>query len=407
LASINELISLIQREDIREFISANRNEDIKKLVLKYKGRLDFDIAAIAEQISLRKKAESKIPSFLTPSTVLLPKLFEQSTHEEVAKLKTQFIRGESLLDLTAGLGIDAWWIGKTFTRVVCIESSADHTHVLGHNYEALGFKAEVHNSSAEDFLERDSSNYDIIYLDPDRRPSEKREQFEISKSEPDIIKLLPLVLKKAKEAWIKLSPMVSVFDIREAFGRNLHQVIAIAYRNELKEILVCVEESFAEKIKFIAANTGLESNGGETEIFISENPGTACPISLLPKKYFFEPNVALIKSRLAFEYAIENKLELLYPDGSYFTGDDFGNNLHGRSFEIIESMPYKPRLMNDFIQKNSITQVNIACRNFHWKPEEVKKSLKLKDGGELYLFCYNDFEQKSLAVWCRKKTETN
>jgi 16S rRNA G966 N2-methylase RsmD len=392
------------REDVKAFMEQHSGDDVQKLVLKYNGKVGFDLAAVAEQIALRKKAEAKIPSFIRADTILLPKLFEQSTHEEVSKLKTEFIKGDSLLDLTAGLGVDAWIIGRSFKKVTCIESEAIHTAILRHNYASLGFAAEVINIRAEDFLERDRSFYDIIYIDPDRRPAGKREQFEISNSEPDIVKLFPDLLKRSKEIWIKLSPMVSIHDIKKVFGSHLHQLIGVAFRNELKEILVCLKNSYSEKVKFTAANIKERGNesGTETEIFMAENPEAACTVSQKPKKYFFEPNVALIKTRLAFEYAIENKIELLYPDGSYFTTDELKTELQGRIFEVIDSMRYKVSSLNAYIKKNEITQGNIACRNFHWKPDEVRKTLKLKDGGDLYLFCYNDFGQKPIAVWCRK-----
>lgn len=107
------------------------------------------------------------------------------------------------------------------------------------------------------------------------------------------------------------------------------------------------------------------------------------------------------------EYSHEHQLKVLYPNGYFFTTDAYQKDLQGRLFELIEHGQYKKELLNAFIKKHQIKKANIACRNFFWKPEEVKQQFKLHDGGEWYLFCYADAEKKPQAIWAKKISESN
>ena len=104
------LTLLIALPDVQEFMAMHEKDDVKELVLKFASKVPFDLAPIAQQIGLRQKAKKKINEFITPYTILLPKLYEQSTQEDIAKYKATFIKGKTLLDATTGLGIDCFYI---------------------------------------------------------------------------------------------------------------------------------------------------------------------------------------------------------------------------------------------------------------------------------------------------------
>ncbi len=391
-----QLIELMLKPNVQQFITAHEKDDAEELSLKFRGKVDFDIAVVSQQVALRQKANRKIKSFLKPATVLLPKLYEQSTHEEVAKYKASLIKGNTLLDATTGLGIDSFLISKNFKNVVCLEADRDHYFVLKHNFKLHDFNAEIVHTPIESFLTGDKRKFDIIYVDPDRRAGKGRELFDLKLFSPDVLELKSILLERAKEVWIKLSPMVDLSLIVNSFSPNVAKVICIAQMNEMKEILVCLKKE-EQTVSFTATNIA----PGQTHSFTSGSTHRNL-IQSQPLKYFFEPNVALIKSRLGWEYAFKNNLRPLFPNGFYFTTDEYKDDLQGRLFQMENVMAYKKESLNDFIRENKITQANISCRNFFWKPEDVKKQLKLKDGGDWYLFCYNNAEKKPVAVWCKK-----
>ncbi len=390
------ILFLIGRKEVQEFMQVHANEDAKKLGLKYGGKLEFDCAAVSQQIELRQKALKKIPSFIHPLTVMLPKLYEQSTHEAVARYKATFIKGISYLDATTGLGIDTYYIGRNFSRVVCLESNPIHASILEHNYKQLNFIAEIHDLSIEAFLKSNTETFDVVYIDPDRRPGGDRKSFEIDQYTPNVLELKYELQLIANEVWIKLSPMVDIQSVIRNFSPYIRNIVAIAYQNEMKELLLCLKPGEHE-IKYTATNLLSDS----IQSFTSEEINVK-PLLSLPLAYFFEPNIALIKSRLCMEYAKFHKLGILYPHGYFFTTNTIIEGLQGRLFEIIEVLTYKKELMKAFIKNNSIKKANISCRNFFWKPEDVKEQLKLSDGGEWYLFCYNSGDKKPIAIWAKK-----
>jgi 16S rRNA G966 N2-methylase RsmD len=359
-------------------------------------KVSFDISFVAQQIELRQKAVKKIASFIKPRTILLPKLYEQSTNEVVAVFKATLIRGVSLLDATAGLGMDAFCIGRNFSSVTCLEPNPLHSGILKHNLGLLDFNPEILNESLEAFLTRGNSVYDVIYIDPDRRPGAQRQLFELEACSPNVIDLKNRLLQRAGEVWIKLSPMVSIDELIRQFDGNIERVISIAHLNEMKEVLVCLKTSPAE-----LSHTAVNIKQGNVSSFTSGSISDS-PVLSIPQRYFFEPSVALIKSRLASSYALREGLLALYPRGNYFTLEENKQDLDGRLFEVNTTMAYKADGLRDFCRVNGIQKANISCRNFFWKPEEVKRQLKIKDGGDWYLFCYCDGDKKPLALWCRK-----
>lgn len=387
--------------EVQEFMTVHALDSPSELSLKYSKKLPFDIGAVALQIGLRKKALKKIPAFINTKTVLLPKLYEQCTQEEVAKYKASLIKGNSLLDATAGLGIDSYYIGQSFKQRTCIEANAEHAQILKHNYEALNFESEIIHATLEEFLANDKRVFETIYIDPDRRPEFNRKVFEINECTPNVLELKDVLLSRCQSCWIKLSPMVDIHQVVQSFFPNLCHVICIAYGNEMKEILIQLKPG-NQVLRYEAVNITSE---GVTQF--QSNKNDVKPLLSLPGKYFFEPNVAMIKSKLCMEYSHEKQLKVLYPNGYFFTTDAYQQDLQGRLFEIIEHGQYKKELLNAFIKKHQIKKANIACRNFFWKPEEVKQQFKLHDGGEWYLFCYADAEKKPQAIWAKKILEAS
>ncbi len=393
-----KLAEHLQRQDVQHFMQEHAQANPSKLALKYGGKVSFNLAFIAQQLSLRQKAIQKIPEFITPHTVLLPKLYEQCTSEAVARYKSTLIHGKTLLDATAGLGVDAFYIGRNFTSVTCLEASEEHAEVLENNFKALHFTAEIIQTQAESFLAETQRTFDVLYIDPDRRPDAGQRVSGLQQSVPDVIALLPLILSKAKECWLKVSPMADIQDCVTMLQNKVQHVYAIASEGEMKELLFQLTHAETDAVHLTAVNLV----HGEPVAFHGRLRYQETTLSTNVKEYFFEPNTALIKSRLAFAYAGENGLSALYPNGMYFTSSVDPGSRFGRSFQVVKAMPYKEELIRGFLKEQEISKANIACRNFFDSPEKVSARFRVKDGGDWYLFCYCDALKNPMAVWCRK-----
>ncbi|MEE1322738.1 MAG: SAM-dependent methyltransferase, partial [Bacteroidales bacterium] len=108
------------------FIENHFSEDTDKLLLKYHSQMvdDIDYLYCINQIKLRRKFAEKFPSFVLRKDFLFPLSLnlEQSSSEHTAAYKSMLLKeGESLLDLTAGFGVDDIYFSKKAKKIVCVE----------------------------------------------------------------------------------------------------------------------------------------------------------------------------------------------------------------------------------------------------------------------------------------------
>jgi len=390
------LIQLITSSDVQQFMSDHEHEDLTRLALRFSSKVTFDLTRVLEQMKLRRKALSKLGEFVTPYTILLPKLFEQSTGEQIAKFKGEIFQGKSILDATAGLGSDAYFIGRNFEEVICLEADAGHAELLKHNLDQLEFKPMIKAINLEEFLKTNSLKYDIIYIDPDRRPSRKRVLFNIADYSPDVTLLKTALLDCSEAIWIKLSPMMDLNYIEAMFSPNLSWVYCISYKNEMKEILICLQNGMQTTVR-VAVSLDRAERAVYSSPIVNRTKEASEPLT-----YFFEPDVALIKSGLDSAYAKANNFQPLYPSGFYYTSNNTIREPQGRIFEIIEKTKYEKQLLTNIFKLHGIKGINISVRNFFWEAEQIRQQLKLKDGGAWYLFCYVDASKEPVALVCRK-----
>jgi hypothetical protein len=72
----------------------------------------------------------------------------------------------------------------------------------------------------------------------------------------------------------------------------------------------------------------------------------------------------------------------------------------GRVFQISAISSMNKRSLRQNLQ--GITQANISTRNFPLKPEELRRRLKLRDGGDTYLFGTTLSDGSHVILICKK-----
>ena len=171
--------------------------------------------SVATQVKYLERARHKLPTFAAARCILPPRAFEQASSEGCARCKR--IEGDRVLDLTCGLGVDAWALSRRFRRVTALERDPVLAAVAAENFSRLGVaNIEVVNSSAEEFLQREGLHFDWIYVDPDRRSADGRKLVRMEDCSPDVVALLPRLREAAPRLCVKNSPL---FDVDEAFRR--------------------------------------------------------------------------------------------------------------------------------------------------------------------------------------------
>ena len=390
------------------FIKNNLCSDTDKLLLKYHKVKDEDIDYMycINQIKLRKKFSDKFPFLTKRDDFLFPLSLnlEQSSSEYTAMYKSMLLeKGESLLDLTAGFGIDDIYFSLKTSKIVCVEQNKMLVDLLAYNFECLERKNFFCvNANSEEYLLK-AENFDVIYLDPARRDENKNKVFEIEASQPNVLKLIDVLKSKAKRIILKLSPMMDLKQIENAF-ENISDIHIVSFKNECKEILVEIRNQQVVEINYHCVDIKSMSleNG---KLFLCFNKINHRNNFLKQRnnflnhrlfKYLYEPNVSILKLG-AFDALIDKyDFEKLHRNSHLFTSDNLIENFEGRSFEVIEQRNASPKSLKD------IKQANITVRNFPQTVSQIRQKTKIKEGGELYLFFTTLGNEEKTCIVCKK-----
>ena len=390
------------------FIENHFSEDTDKLLLKYHSQMvdDIDYLYCINQIKLRRKFAEKFPSFVLRRDFLFPLSLnlEQSSSEHTAAYKSMLLNdGESLLDLTAGFGVDDIYFSKKAKRIVCVEQNKMLVDLLSYNFECLQAKNYLCvNADAEEYL-LSAENFDVIYLDPARRDENKNKVFEIEASQPNVLKLIDVLRSKAKRIILKLSPMVDLKQIEKSF-ENISDIHIVSFKNECKEILVEIVNHEVEEINYHCVDIK-SINFENDKLFLCFNEIIQRNNFLIQRnnflkqrlfKYLYEPNVSILKLG-RFDTLIEKyDFEKLHRNSHLFTSENLIENFEGRSFEVIEQRNASPKALKD------IKKANITVRNFPQTVSEIRNKTKIKEGGELYLFFTTIGNEEKTCIVCKK-----
>lgn len=393
-------------ENFFEFVHVNRNEDCSKLRLKSYSDADFDTKFAIDQIEARRKTRNKLPSFNSNPKFLYPSLLaaEQSTSEDVAMFKRTLFDGKysSVCDLTGGLGIDTAYISDVVEKVTYVERYTDYCNVARHNFSVLGKNnIEVVNADCREFVESGNMDFDAFYIDPARRGVSNLKLYSFADCEPDILSLLPILMRYSSEVWIKASPMMDI-SLAVSELKNVSEVFAISVRNECKELLFHVVNGYSAEPSVHCVRIYNEKRFIFDFLFSEEKEITDTVYATAPLSYLYEPDTSILKGGAFKCLARRFGLSKLHVSSHIYTGDSFMDDFPGRKFEVLECIPFKGGNLKKVAE--SYPAANITVRNFPLSSDALRKKLKIKDGGDLYLFATKCGNDRNVLIVCRKAT---
>ena len=424
------------------FIREHAADDVRQLALRFSGRRDdgdVDIPFALDQISGRQTARRKLPSWAATVDLCYPPhlSMEQCSSEPAARYKAELVdkllgtEGRAtLMDLTGGFGVDFAFMAqsKAVGRAVYVERNEELCNLARHNFPLLGLKrAEVVCGTAEEFLDHEGGSErlmegpTVIFMDPARRDAHGGRTYALADCTPNVLELMDKITKYQGDKCVvllKLSPMLdwrkAVSDIGSERVREVH---IVSVGGECKELLLAVERGEWRGV-----------SGDETALFCvnleSDDPSFVLPsiteehaalpyATPQPGDILFEPNASLMKAgcfaALSERYGVaplahdshlflqsnkgpracslsEQSGERTKYQGNKLTEEqgDKGDKLPGRVFRVETVSTMGKRELRQALQ--GIAQANITTRNFPMKPEELRRKLKLKEGGDTYIF---------------------
>ena len=380
---------------IRKFADA----DVRQMALQGAKYPEVDLPFALDQIAGRQTARRKLPSWAAIEGIVYPPhlSMEQCSSEQTARYKAQISgSGDTMADLTGGFGVDFSFMAQGFQRAVYVERQEHLCDIARENFRLLGLRqAEVVCGDSEDYLQT-MSPVDIIYLDPARRDSHGGRTYGISDCTPDVLSLRNLLTAKARRVLIKLSPMLdwrkAVSDIGEQFVREVH-IVSVA--NECKELLILMGEG--KGMRLVCVNDDDLFEAQSHDAYIAQSAHIAHP-----PHYLYEPNASIMKAGCFAEVAQRFGITQIAQNSHLFTSEEPVEGFPGRSFQIDAVTSMNKRELRQHLQ--GLTQANITVRNFPLSADELRRRLKLGDGGSTYIFATTLADGERRLVICHKLT---
>lgn len=362
-----EEFEILRQEDVRQAIEANIGRDPLEVALD---RHIPHAREVATQLKYLQRAKTKLPSLYAARAIIPQRAFEQSSSEECAAAK--HIAGESLLDLTCGLGVDVAAFSRKFKRVVTLERDEVLADVVRHNMRLQWIdNVEVVTASAEEYVASVKEHFDWVYADPDRRSDSGKRLFRLEDCSPNMLQLMPSLRHIADRVAMKLSPL---FDIDEAF--RLFEgcsVEVISLGGECKEVMVYIDDRPSQVVAEAVGRGRYSISHAEA----LSKPPLPAEFTAAEYKYLIVPDVSLQKARLT--------MNALAPMADIWSNNSFGfarempAEVLGRVERIESIEPFSIKALKSQMKGRG---VDILVRDFPMGVEQVRKRCSLCSGSE-------------------------
>ncbi len=413
---------------------------------QYKLNLAMEWSCRIESSELRvESSEEGVES--SENEVESSELRVDNSSEQPATLNSQLstlnCHASSMTDLTGGFGVDFSFTSCAFASATYVERNAQLCHMVEHNLPLLGIdNAKVVCADAVDYL----STLDMqtmIFLDPARRDQHGAKTVMLADCTPDVVQLLPQLLKKSRFTMLKLSPMLDWHKAVEDLQGMVREVHIVSVGGECKELLLVLSEEMENELKVFCAD--LEAGGGSGEAGLSSSssgsscsslssepsfpstpsspsapshpstpshaslfvyaPGASRPapnskLKTQNSKFLHEPNASIMKAGCFDELAAAYGVSPVSRNSHLFLSAEPVDGFPGRSFSIERVTTLNKRELRQALA--GIEKANIATRNFPLSVAELRKRLKLKDGGDVYIFATTTAEDEHLLLISHK-----
>ena len=440
-----------------DFIRQHQDEDVRQLAFLGSKYPDVDMPFALDQIRGRQMARTKLPRWANIDGIIYPPhiSMEQCSSEVTAIYKAELAGrlvkknqqnariGHSLekinfLDMTGGFGVDFSYIAARLgVKSMYVERQAHLCAAAKENFERLGLEnATVKNGDGVEILHSLEKPLQLIFIDPARRDDAGNKVVSLQDCIPDVTLLQDEMLEKSDFVIIKLSPML---DWHRAVSelKCVREVHIVSTGNECKELLLVLSSSFGKKTKFsVGADEDKASKtDDETSLLkiycINDNQvmsydesdksvvsiasGIECGIVELEKcsseenelsqdsskpLYLYEPNASLMKAGCFGAISSRYGVKMLEKNSHLFISDKPVHDFPGRAFRIKAVSSFNKKELKR--QLSGVTKANIATRNFPLSVAELRKRLKLKDGGDTYIFATTLSDESHVLFICEK-----
>lgn len=426
----------------QDFIRQHQDDDVRQLAFLASKYPEVDMPFALDQIRGRKMARVKLPRWASLEGIIYPPhiSMEQCSSESTALYKAElaarllalpvsssFSEEIGFVDLTGGFGVDFSYIAARLgVKSMYVERQAHLCEAAKENFGRLGLKnAIVKNGDGIEVLhsfhpkKKDAASDDdslgiiydqplsllktklglkLIFIDPARRDDAGNKVVSLKDCTPDVTVLQEEMLSKADYVIIKLSPML---DWHRAISELSHvrEVHIISANNECKELLLVLSaRNMGGNLRIYCVNDAQSFVCDEMDM--ESSSVKIAPSTLEEMQYLYEPNASLMKAGCFGVLSDRYDARMLSKNSHLFVSQAPIEAFPGRSFRIIAISSFNKKELKRHL--SGITKANIATRNFPLSVAELRKRLKLKDGGETYIFATTLSDESHVLVITEK-----
>ena len=356
----------------------------------------------------------------------IPEICEFTTKDAV---DSKFVKNEavSFVDLTGGFGVDFSYIAARLgVKAMYVEQQTHLCEAAKENFKRLGLEnVEVTNGDGMEVLHSfpdraisedtpEVHSLKLIFIDPARRDGAGNKVVSLQDCTPDVTCLQDEMLAKADFVIIKLSPMLDWHRAVDEL-KGVKEVHIISTGNECKELLLvlsakdtamgddlpifCVndQQRFSFGISALSSSSTAAKIASAEELMAAKESQTAEQTAL----YLYEPNASLMKAGCFGAISEQYQVKMLASNSHLFVSDEAVEDFPGRSFRVKAISTFNKKELKRNLA--GITKASIATRNFPLSVAELRKRLKLKDGGDTYLFATTLADESHVLFICEKR----
>jgi len=375
------------------FIQVHADKDPHQIALSGKKYPNFDLGKLASQIQARQKLALKLPFWVSHTNLFFPPSIslEQASSEATANFKANIVHGK-VLDASGGMGVDSAAFAKKANQVVYVERQQDLKEITAYNHGQLGYTNIQHIlGDGLAYLNQADSSFDFIYLDPARRNAKGDKVLLFKDCEPNVLDFLPM-MKDKSQLLLKTSPLLDLERAIVELG-GVDKIWVVCVKNEVKEILFLKSKNSTldPEIDIIELNFEHSTIFSGTLSAEKRKQTSIGPLS----NFLYEPNPGILKAGFFKLVETENMIKI-NSNTHLYSSKELDTKFPGKSFRVIETGPLDMGWLKKHLPNK---KVNISTRNFPGKPEDLRKKLKLSEGGDFTLFGYRNHQnQVELAL---------
>lgn len=406
-------------DETADFVRSHRLDDVRTLALKGNANGKVDLAFALNQIQGWQTARQKLPSWAAADGIVYPPHLnmEQCSSEATARYKSECLASRldlsqaTLIDLTGGFGVDFSIMSRSFAKAIYVERNAELAEVARHNFGVLSLSnVTAVCADATEFLhslpqKTGEEPLTVVYLDPARRDGNGKKVFRIEDCSPDIMGMRDELLSRADVVMIKFSPMLDWHmalsqldhDVPAWLGDINHEVHVVSTRNECKELVMVMSRTRGKKLPttIVCSNDGQRFLAPCSPSKPTLWQGDAADVE---GKCLLVPNASIMKAGVFGEVSREYGISMLGHDSHLYISDDDLPQFPGRRFKIERVSTMNKKDLRKALE--GMSQANVSARNFPLSTDALRKRLRLKDGGDTYLFA-TTVGAKHLVFVCR------